>query len=176
MFGYKSTFLCLLFLSAHAFPDVYKWIDENGVTHYGNKKPPEAQVQQVKVSGSGVNSSSATDPLDQLDPAARELAESMKKELMKDHGNAELNCSKAMSNATEQINIYIAQAKRNLEGGYITQDNYNQIDMVFGRVKSRISTTACQSASGVEKDFYLCMSNDMNSAVMCIDKAESIFK
>lgn len=114
--------------------------------------------------------------MDQLDPAAREMAEAMKKELLKDHGNAELNCSKAMTNATEQIDIYVAQAKRNLDGGYINQNQYDQVDNAFRQVKSRISTSRCQSASGIEKEFYLCMSNDMNSAVMCIDKAESIFK
>lgn len=162
-----------LFLSCSTLADVYKWVDEQGVTHYGNKKPPEAKAQQVDVPGGSSNK----DPLDQLDPAARALAEGMKKELMRDHGNAEqLDCSKAMTNATDQIDIYLAQAKRNLDGGYITQENYNQVDMAFSHVKSRISTSACQASSGVEREFYLCLSNDMNAAVMCIDKAESIFK
>jgi hypothetical protein len=166
----------LLVLSSWAVGDVYKWVDEKGVTHYGNQKPPEAKAEQVKVSGGGVSNSENPDPMEQLDPAAREMAEAMKKELLKDHGNAELNCSKAMTNATEQIDIYVAQAKRNLDGGYINQNQYDQVDNAFRQVKSRISTSRCQSASGIEKEFYLCMSNDMNSAVMCIDKAESIFK
>lgn len=167
---------CLLILSSWALADVYKWVDDKGVTHYGNQKPPEAKAEQVKVPGGGVSNQSNSDPLDQLDPEAREMAEAMKKELLKDHGNGELNCSKAMTNATEQIDIYVAQAKRNLDGGYINQNQYNQVDNAFRQVKSRISTSRCQSATGVEKEFYLCMSNDMNSAVMCIDKAESIFK
>ena len=75
--------VCLLILSSWALADVYKWVDENGVTHYGNQKPPEAKAEQVKVSGGGVSSNENPDPLDQLDPEARELAEAMKKELLK---------------------------------------------------------------------------------------------
>lgn len=166
----------LLILSAWASADVYKWVDENGVTHYGNKKPPAAKVEQVRVSGGGVSRDESPDPLDKLEPDARELANAMKKELLKDHGNAELNCSKAVTNAIDQIDTYVTQAKRNFDGGYINQNQYDQVDSTFSRVKSRISTSRCQSASGIEKEFYLCMSNHMNSAVMCIDKAESIFK
>lgn len=166
---------CLSILSSWALADVYKWVDENGVTHYGNQKPPEAKAEQVKVSG-GVSSNENPDPLDQLDPEAREMAEAMKKELLKDHGNGELNCSKAMTNATEQIDIYVAQAKRNLDGGYINQAQYNQVDTEFRKLKSKISVSRCQSASGVEKDFYLCMSNDRNAAIACLSKTGSFFE
>lgn len=174
MIKYLFCLAVSLFLSCPAIADVYKWVDEQGVTHYGNQKPPEAKAQQIKVSGGG---SSTSDPLDKLDPAARTMAEAMKKEIMKDHGNAtELDCAKAVTNGTDQINIYVAQAKRNLDGGYITEENYSQIEYVFGVVRSKMSTSACQASSGVERDFYLCLANDMNAAVMCIDKAESVFK
>ena len=49
---------CLLILSSWALADVYKWVDEKGVTHYGNQKPPEAKAEQVKVPGGGVSNQS----------------------------------------------------------------------------------------------------------------------
>ncbi|MBK8188417.1 MAG: DUF4124 domain-containing protein [Cellvibrio sp.] len=172
---FQVTILFLILISFTTNADVYKWVDEKGVTHYGNQKPPEAKAEQVKVSGGGGGNSSNSDPLDQLDPAERVLAEAMKKELLKDHGNGELDCSKAMSNTTEQVDTYVAQAKRNLNGGHINQSQYNQVETEFRKLKSKISVSRCQSASGTEKDFYLCMSNDNNSAIGCLSKTGSLF-
>ena len=167
---------CLLILSSWALADVYKWVDEKGVTHYGNQKPPEAKAEQVKVSGGGVSSDENPDPMDQLDPEAREMAEAMKKELLKDHGNGALNCAAAISNAIGQMDNHLSQAKRNLDGGYITQDQYSQVNSEFNLLKSRISVSACDASSGAKREFYQCMSNSMNSVIMCVNKYEAILK
>ena len=167
---------CLLILSSWALADVYKWVDEKGVTHYGNQKPPEAKAEQVKVPGGGVSNQSNSDPLDQLDPEAREMAEAIKKELLKDNGNVTLNCAAAISNANGQMDNHLSQAKRNLDGGYINQDQYSQVNSEFNLLKSRISVSACEASSGIKREFYQCMSNSMNSVIMCVNKYEAILK
>jgi hypothetical protein len=42
----KSVLLTGLLLSASAQAELYKWVDENGVTHYGDRIPPEYASQR----------------------------------------------------------------------------------------------------------------------------------
>ncbi|MDI9246796.1 DUF4124 domain-containing protein [Marinobacter sp. CHS3-4] len=56
---------------------VYKWTDENGVTHFGDRKPTGKQSESVSVrtgKGSGSSSSSAS-PQQQVDQMEQEQAE-----------------------------------------------------------------------------------------------------
>jgi hypothetical protein len=56
--------LILIILTALSFPataEVYKWVDESGVTHFGSQ-PPTAEKETVKIRASGPGSSgSGTD-------------------------------------------------------------------------------------------------------------------
>ena len=44
----KSVFIVFLLTCAAglAFAQAYKWVDENGVVHFSDKKPPEVQAEQ----------------------------------------------------------------------------------------------------------------------------------
>ena len=47
----KSIFLTislLLFTSA-AYCEIYKWVDENGKTHFGDKKPNKLKAKKIKL-------------------------------------------------------------------------------------------------------------------------------
>ncbi len=47
-------FSCLaLWLAAPAAAEVYKWVDEKGVTHYGEKPPPNQKSKQVIIRDTG---------------------------------------------------------------------------------------------------------------------------
>lgn len=50
--------ILLLALALPAYGQVYKWTDENGVTHFGNQPPP-GQNEEVKIRGSQPGSMSA---------------------------------------------------------------------------------------------------------------------
>jgi hypothetical protein len=168
--------LSLILVSFATYADVYKWVDEKGVTHYGNQKPAKPDVQQMNVHNVKETGSANYGQLQNVSEEEQEMVDGMAGELMKDRGNgSELNCSQAVSSALDQINTYTSQAKRNLEGQHITQANFNEVESTFRKVKSKLSASACQASSGDEREMYLCLSNDMNAAVMCFGKAEHLF-
>ena len=55
-------FFCIaLWLAAPAAAEVYKWVDEKGVTHYGEKAPPNHKSRQVIIRDSGPRQGVAPD-------------------------------------------------------------------------------------------------------------------
>ena len=55
-------FFCLApWLAAPAAAEVYKWVDEKGVTHYGEKAPPNQKSKQVIIRDTGPRQSVAPD-------------------------------------------------------------------------------------------------------------------
>lgn len=174
--SFLSALLISIIFSPTIKADVYKWVDENGVTHYGNQKPAIKQVDQVNINNVKETGSVNHGKLQNVSEEEQQVIESMANEMMKDRGNAsELDCSHAVSSALDQINTYTTQARRNLEGKHITRENFNEVESTFRKVKSKLSTSACLASSGAEREMYLCLSNDMNAAFMCFGKAEYLF-
>jgi hypothetical protein len=44
-----SFFLLLITLNFNAFGKIYKWVDENGSTHYSEKKPEDTEHKEIKI-------------------------------------------------------------------------------------------------------------------------------
>lgn len=68
----KLMAIILVLSSTMAMAEVYKWVDENGVTHYGSKKPPIVEAEVINVRSGSVTKVAGSD--------TREFAESAKKE------------------------------------------------------------------------------------------------
>jgi len=49
-FKWLMLLLSVLLISGHASADVYKWVDEDGITHYSDKKPENEEFTEVLVS------------------------------------------------------------------------------------------------------------------------------
>lgn len=47
MFRALLRFFALLLVAATAFAQVYKWVDDKGVTHYGERPPQSSKPQEV---------------------------------------------------------------------------------------------------------------------------------
>jgi len=45
----KILILFLLFCYTHAHAEIYKWVDANGKTHFGDKKPDSIKVENIKI-------------------------------------------------------------------------------------------------------------------------------
>ncbi|SFN45508.1 DUF4124 domain-containing protein [Marinobacter pelagius] len=84
---------------------VYKWTDENGVTHFGDRQPTGSKAEQVSVrSGKGsTNASNRTSPQEQVqameqEAEKRELTERERAEMEAIRKQREANCATAQSN------------------------------------------------------------------------------
>lgn len=73
---FLMAFLTAFGLSAPALGETYKWVDENGVTHYGDRIPPKYAKQQREV----LNQSGDTVKVLQHEKTAEERAEDVRKE------------------------------------------------------------------------------------------------
>ena len=59
--------------AVHASERVYKWVDKDGVVHYGQQPPPEAKSEAIKVQ-KGFSAPDTEEPKD-LTPAEKKAAE-----------------------------------------------------------------------------------------------------
>ncbi len=162
-----SLAVLILSISGAYAGEVYKWTDAEGKVHFSARPPTEkaATVEIKKYKGA---QPAGTAPSDQNMADAKELSNAMANELKKvDETDKTLNCSSAISNTNWQFETMLTQAKRNLDNGSITQDQYNQATSGLQNAKNQISYSGCQSATGVERSFYECMSNDKNHLVGC---------
>jgi len=41
--------MCLVFLSHAAHGEIYRWVDENGNVHFGDRKPQNTPTEQIKL-------------------------------------------------------------------------------------------------------------------------------
>lgn len=156
----KVIAIALALSSTMAAGEIYKWVDENGVTHYGSKKPPSVAAETVNIRTGAVTKVADAD--------VQEFAESAKRELMKDHGSsAKLDCNKAVANSREQLNDMMSNLEKNFRGGYVSDADFQTAKEQLATSMRKISTGDCSSSSGENKNFYLCMSNSKNSIMMC---------
>lgn len=150
--------LLLVTFSFESSAEIYKWIDKNGVTHYGrNPNGEEYQVVAVK--------ENKTKPIPK---EIEELDNSLKDGLLKDHGDSEkVDCKKAVSNSLSGINTMLEVGAKNYRDGYMEKSTYDKQSKALRKIKSEISISDCRNASDQKLGFYKCMSNDYNHVAHC---------
>ena len=159
----KVMAIILVLSSTMTIAEVYKWVDDNGVTHYGSKKPPIVEAEVINVRSGSVTKVAGSD--------TREFAESAKKELMKDYGSSTaLDCSKAVANSREQLNDMMLNLDKNFRGGFVSDTDFKLTKEKLQKAMRKISTGDCGTSSGENRNFYLCMVNSKNSIMMCGEK------
>lgn len=134
-------FLALVSFTAHA--EMYKWVDDEGVTHYTQTPPPDSNSQQLSTGSSSANSGAASAGADGP------------------------NCSKAVANAQDSIDTMLEVGEKNYKGGYIKESEYTKVSTELKKIRQQISMSECQSSQGDVRGFYTCMSNDYNHVAMC---------
>lgn len=82
---------------------VYKWTDENGVTHFGDRQPTGQQAEQVSVrsgTSSGSQGQSPQEQLEELEARQADEAEKREESAVEEarRKQREANCSTAQSN------------------------------------------------------------------------------
>lgn len=111
--------LSLTSVNAEAKEKIYRWVDENGVTHYG-EKPPEKEVQVDKIKTRKDYSSDAK--------AARQALEEKRK------ARDEASTAPATTK-NEDAERVIAERKKKLEEGCKTAKKNLEVLSTHGRVK-----------------------------------------
>jgi hypothetical protein len=159
---------------AHAQP-VYKWVDADGKTHYGQQQPSaqDAPLRLQSTNGTsngagGPVSGSSADGTKKVPKEVAEMAEGLRKSLATVDGKQEpLQCSAAVSNITGQADTMLEVGQKNLRDGYMTQAAYDTTAAQIREARGKYSVGDCQSSSGNKRGFYQCMSSSRNHVTGC---------
>ncbi len=81
--------------------------------------------------------------------------------------DATLACGKAVDNARYGVETMLEVGEKNLRAGYMTQAAYDGMAPALRSLLAALSLQDCESASGVRRDFYQCMSSDYNHVLAC---------
>lgn len=158
-------------LSTSAFAgEVYKWTDKDGKVHFSSTPPKDKEAKvEVKNYKGAINSQVA--PTKEISPEVKEMMQGMQKALLEVHEDGTpLNCETAMSNINWQIETMLAQGKKNLDGGYITQEQYQSATGAFKKAQDELSLDDCKTALSTKRSFYQCMSSNKNHVAGCGQK------
>lgn len=184
----KIAMAALLALSALAQAQpVYKWVDANGKTHYG-QQPPAAlaqdaplRLQSTNGTSSGVGASAVgavgasgptaqhnADGTKKVPKEVAEIADGLRKSLATVDGKQEpLQCATAVGNITGQADTMLEVGQKNLRDGYMTQAAYDTTAAQIRQARGNYSVGDCQSSSGHKRGFYQCMSSNRNHITGC---------
>ncbi len=152
--------IALTLTTVGAQAQVYKWTDEDGVTHYG-QRPPGGKPDEAEEIGVQSQAPSGTREIPQGARAAGEsLVDAEPKE-------AELDCRKAVANGRDGIDTMIEVGRKNYRDGYIEKAEYEKGLSALRQIRSAMSVAACQQARGKDREFYRCISSAHNHVAQC---------
>ncbi|MGD8914538.1 MAG: hypothetical protein PVI97_08995 [Candidatus Thiodiazotropha sp.] len=76
-------------------------------------------------------------------------------------------CNKAIFEAKDTLQTYRSTLKKNLDGGYITQANYDEAISKFKQIESALTDQQCMSSTGKELEIYRCLANNYGDVMGC---------
>ncbi|WP_189399164.1 DUF4124 domain-containing protein [Arenicella chitinivorans] len=146
--------------------EVYKWVDDNGKTHYGPRPATAGNGTEKTRIKSQVNQKPAETK--KIDGEVAEFADVMAREILRDNGDAEsVDCGRSVRNAHDSIDTMLSVGERNYKTGYLAEAQYREASTKLRQIKTQISVSECQSATGNTAGFYQCMTNNYNHVVTC---------
>lgn len=143
---------------------------------YGQQPPDLSTAEQPQLhntvpfnSGGGGGSSGAAPR--RLPREVQEQVNGMAKGLTQTQpGTVQLDCGKAVNNARWGLDTMLETGEKNTRDGYMSREQYESTAGKIRSTRSNITVGDCQSASGVKRDFYQCISNDRNHVMGCAEK------
>ena len=153
----------LLMLGVAAAQTVHKWVDEQGRVHYGSQPPASAQTETIKglPNGDGAGAGAPRRVINEV------RAKERLQELAKIQTGAPLSCEKAGARLHSQMDTMLEVSQKNFRDGFVTAADYEPKAAKIRETKTKVSVSDCESAVGVKKDFYTCMSHSSNHLFGC---------
>jgi hypothetical protein len=158
--------VALALVAVPASSEIYKWVDENGVTHYTQTPPQSQEAEKVGVSSTRSSSGSRAIPKEAQD-AAEGLAQAI---VSSSEQASDLDCRAAVANGHDSIDTMLEVGRKNAKDGYVPQEKYDETAKLLRQVRRSVSVSECNSSKGSVRDFYLCLSNPASHIVGCGEK------
>lgn len=143
-------FLCV---NTQAMAEIYKWVDERGVTHFGQNSPENVEAEKLNIN-----------------IGIKRYSDSLKPESNPTQAGGEqvtFSCRDAVNNAKRSIDNLMTVAKLNLKDGHINQPTMDMKTAKMKKLDGGLSINDCQSAQGARLEFYYCMSQGLKTVEQC---------
>ena len=151
-------------LSGYVNAAIYKWVDENGVTHFGNQPPAQKELNEVKEK-SGNNFKAHSEPRTRT-KTYRFQSGKQKVQQNDDY----VDCYAAVDNTKSSFKSLREVARDKYKRRNMSYDKYKR-GMENLRNAGRSATLSdCEKSKGEKRKFYQCMnrgSGDSYEAVGC---------
>ncbi len=118
----------ILLLPATAVPEIYKWVDEHGRTHYGEKPPAKSPSKQVPIKNTSAPPAGNTSPESQKDRQQR-LLRAFEEERLQRESNRQK--AKQEREQSKKKCAYARNRLRIAQGGYRLYDFDKQGNRVY---------------------------------------------
>lgn len=159
-------------LSGVSVASMYKWTDENGVVHFSNVAPTD-NAQGVKEEKAYPAEHTSTPRYKRKSPTSQEAMPDFSVPGFDRKAESPLEmCQEAVNQAYDTMETYLATARKNLKGGYISQAQYDILKVNFGKIRRELSVSGCMASRGKERKFYECLADSYGDILMCHDKYE----
>ncbi|BCS95490.1 hypothetical protein DSLASN_11220 [Desulfoluna limicola] len=159
-------------LSGVSMASMYKWTDENGVVHFSNVAPTD-NAEGVKEE-KAYPAEHTSKPRPKTKPhTSQDIVPDFSVPGLAQKAESPLGmCQEAVNQAYDTIENYLASARKNLKGGYISQSQYDILKVNFGKIKRELSVSGCMASRGKERKFYECLADSYGDILMCHDTYE----
>ena len=154
---------CFVF-SSYVNAAIYKWVDENGVTHFGNQPPAQKELNEVKEK-SGNNFKAHREPRTQT-KTYRSQSEKQKDQQNDDH----VDCYAAVDNTKSSFKSLREVAREKYKRSNMSYDKYKKGMENLKKAGRSATLSDCEKSKGKKRKFYQCMnrgSGDGYEAVGC---------
>lgn len=150
---------------------IYKWVDENGVTHFGTTRPAHADSSKMdlkKPHRAGVEQKQTR----QATPKSHSSGNVRKTHTIESlaASRKKMDCKKTIYSANDHIDGKLAINQKNFHSGYINDATYRQSADALAKIKKAMSIQECDSASGPAQLFYQCVTSNVNRLTECSRK------
>ncbi|MGI0118237.1 DUF4124 domain-containing protein [Zooshikella sp. RANM57] len=157
----------LLIITKYAFAEIYKWVDEFGVTHYSERAPIGIKAESINFDDEDKHVKEVIDKTD----GNQKLSKGLANLIMKDYGDAsELDCQKAVDNGNYSLDVMQENIRKSLKNGYISREKYEKGSAEFEKLRITLAEDKCENSSNEWRKYYLCLTNSMNTIFSCANK------
>lgn len=145
---------------------IYKWVDENGVTHFGNQPPAQTDTKEIKENtGNSIQSEKVNTTSSRSERTSNQNGASKEEKL------EALDCYAAVDNAKSSLKSLRQVGKEKRRRGDMDKEKYEEGVEKLKKASRSISRSDCEKSKGNKRKFYLCMSEgdgEATHAVICI--------
>jgi len=160
--------LALLLIANVGQAEIYKWVDEDGITHFGAARPADTDSRKMNIHRPNSNiQAKASSSMSSGATHSAAGTEIYDLDISEDHPKTAINCRQVVHDATDHIVAALGVSEKNYRGGYISENNYQQSTQELLSIQKKLSVAECDRSSGETRQFYQCTGKNVNNITDC---------